>query len=88
MTNRDSLASREANLEARLIELESRLAYQEHWLDGLDKALAQQHLRLETLERMGELLRRRLREQQQAIQAQETGGGGDAFPVDERPPHY
>ncbi|WP_246131749.1 SlyX family protein [Pistricoccus aurantiacus] len=84
MTNRDSLASREARLEARLIDLESRLAYQEHWLDALDKTLTDQHRRLETLERLGELLRQRLREQQQALASHD----GEFQPRDETPPHY
>ena len=41
-----------AELAQRLESLESRLAYQEHWLDTLDQAVAQQERRLEKLEQL------------------------------------
>ncbi|MCP1365153.1 SlyX family protein, partial [Halomonas sp. BBD48] len=54
-------------LEKRLEALESRLAYQEHWLDTLDRAVAGQERRLTQLERLSELLQLRLREQHQLL---------------------
>lgn len=81
MTKDDTLA----RLERRLEGLESRLAYQEHWLDTLDQALAGQERRLTQLERLGELMQRRLREQQQALQTRDDDG---YRPEDEVPPHY
>lgn len=75
-------------LEQRLEALESRLAYQEHWLDTLDEALAGQERRLTQLERLSELLQHRLRDQHQLLQAQDSGGNGAYRPADEIPPHY
>lgn len=72
-------------LEARLEALESRLAYQEHWLDTLDQALAGQAQQLERLERINELMQQRLRDQRQTLEALDAPGTGDE---DERPPHY
>ena len=81
MTGDDALA----RLEERLEALESRLAYQEHWLDTLDRAVAGQEQRLTQLERLGELMQRRLREQQQTLQ----GLDDDDYRLeDEVPPHY
>ncbi|WP_192035462.1 SlyX family protein [Halomonas sp. YLGW01] len=70
---------------ARLEGLESRIAYQEHWLDTLDQAVAAQETRLATLERMSELMQARLRQQQRAL---DDGSGEQASLDDERPPHY
>lgn len=70
----------DANLEARLIELEMRLAFQENALAELSEALASS--RLETA-RNAELLRRALEELKQ--------NRGDFFadPSSEPPPpHY
>ncbi|ATJ84215.1 SlyX family protein [Halomonas beimenensis] len=71
--------------EARLEALESRLAYQEHWLDTLDRAVAQQERRLMQLERLNELMQNKLREQQRALQEADTT---TPRPEDEVPPHY
>ncbi|TDX27849.1 SlyX protein [Modicisalibacter xianhensis] len=76
-------------LEKRLEALESRIAYQEDWLDTLDQAVAGQERRLTQLERLSELLQLRLREQRQLLQAQGDGPGeGDYRLEDEIPPHY
>lgn len=76
-------------LEKRMEALESRLAYQEHWLDTLDRAVAGQERRLTQLERLSELLQLRLREQHQLLQAQSGGTGEEGYrPEDEIPPHY
>ena len=81
MANDDTLV----HLERRLEAMESRLAYQEHWLDTLDRAVAGQEQRLTQLERLGELMQRRLRDQQQALQ----GLDDDDYRLeDEVPPHY
>ncbi|WP_458524865.1 SlyX family protein [Onishia taeanensis] len=70
---------------ARLEGLESRIAYQEHWLDTLDQAVAAQETRLAALERMSELMQARLRQQQHALNDSQ---GDQASLDDERPPHY
>ncbi|MGM0831998.1 SlyX family protein [Halomonas qinghailakensis] len=75
-----------AELTQLLESLESRLAYQEHWLDTLDQAVAQQERRLEKLEQLSTLMRDRLREQYQALQAGDSQG--DTRPEDDIPPHY
>ncbi|MBH8579591.1 SlyX family protein [Bisbaumannia pacifica] len=74
-----------ARLEARLEALESRIAYQEHWLETLDGAVADKERRLDQLERLSQLMQARLREQHRAFQEQEGGGYS---PEDEVPPHY
>lgn len=70
---------------ARLEGLESRIAYQEHWLDTLDQAVAAQETRLAGLERMSELMQAKLRQQQRALYDSQ---GDQASFEDERPPHY
>ncbi|MGE4533210.1 SlyX family protein [Halomonas sp.] len=72
-------------LEARLEALESRIAYQEHWLDTLDEAVATQERRLARLERINDLMQQKLRDQQQALQ---EGDAAQPRPEDELPPHY
>lgn len=69
----------------RLEALESRIAYQEHWLDTLDAAVAGQEQRLSRLERLNALMQERLRDQQRALQESDTA---TPRPEDERPPHY
>lgn len=80
MVDHDSLA----RLEARLDTLESRTAYQEHWLDQLDRAVADQERRLAELLRLSELMQQRLREQRHALDDRI----GDFDPAQETPPHY
>ncbi len=67
-----------ADDEARLVELQSRLAYQEHTLEALDAVIAEQAARIARLETALERLARRV---DAATGAPEAGG-------DERPPHY
>ncbi|WP_422666857.1 SlyX family protein [Billgrantia desiderata] len=81
----DSSMSPENALAARLEALESRIAYQEHWLDTLDQAVAGQERRLAQLERINALMQEKLRDQQQALQEVEMAAPS---PQDEVPPHY
>ena len=74
-----------AELARRLEALESRIAYQEHWLDTLDEAVAGQEQRLSRLERLNALMQEKIRDQQRALQAGDTPIPGAA---DEVPPHY
>jgi SlyX protein len=73
------------DLAGRLESLESRIAYQEHWLDTLDRAVAAQETRLARLERINDLMQEKLREQQRALQEMD---GDEPRPEDEVPPHY
>ena len=72
-------------LARRLEALESRIAYQEHWLDTLDEAVAGQEQRLSRLERLNALMQEKIRDQQRALQENDTATPG---PADEVPPHY
>ncbi|WP_416138180.1 SlyX family protein [Halomonas sp. HK25] len=72
-------------LAERLEALESRIAYQEHWLDTLDEAVATQERRLTRLERINDLMQEKLRDQQRALQEGDATAPG---PADEVPPHY
>ncbi|MGM0913056.1 MAG: SlyX family protein [Pseudomonadota bacterium] len=72
-------------LNERLEALESRIAYQEHWLDTLDQAVAAQETRLAKLERINALMQQKIREQQRALQ---EGDAAQPRPEDELPPHY
>ncbi|MGR4069936.1 SlyX family protein [Halomonas sp. DX6] len=72
-------------LATRLEALESRIAYQEHWLDTLDEAVASQERRLAQLERINALMQEKLRDQQRALQDSEMAAPS---PQDEVPPHY
>ncbi|QTF92382.1 SlyX family protein [Halomonas sp. BM-2019] len=74
-----------AALAERLESLESRIAYQEHWLDTLDRAVAAQEARLTKLERLNALMQDKLREQQRTLQEIDADG---PRPEDEVPPHY
>ncbi|MBA2778149.1 SlyX family protein [Halomonas kenyensis] len=77
--------SPENALAARLEALESRIAYQEHWLDTLDEAVATQERRLAQLERINTLMQEKLSDQQRALQEAEMGAPSAQ---DEVPPHY
>lgn len=83
-----------AALDARLEELETRLAYQEDWLDTLDQTVVDQQRRLDALEKISALMRARLRERSHepshelSHEPAKTPGESDAPPADERPPHY
>ncbi|WP_197567512.1 SlyX family protein [Billgrantia diversa] len=81
----DSNMSLSQALASRLEALESRIAYQEHWLDTLDEAVASQERRLAQLERINSLMQEKLRDQQRALQDSEMAAPS---PQDEVPPHY
>ncbi|MFQ3786641.1 SlyX family protein [Halomonas sp. A29] len=81
----DSSMSPEHALATRLEALESRIAYQEHWLDTLDEAVASQERRLAQLERINALMQEKLRDQQRTLQDSEMTAPS---PQDEVPPHY
>ncbi|MGM0536651.1 MAG: SlyX family protein [Pseudomonadota bacterium] len=80
-----STDSTPAELARRLEALESRIAYQEHWLDTLDQAVVSQERRLARLERINDLMQDKIREQQRALQ---EGDAAQPRPEDELPPHY
>jgi SlyX protein len=67
--------------EQRIIEIETKLAYQEQMLGELNQVLTDQQAQLSNLERVS----RRLVERLESLGS--AGEGGDD-PVDERPPHY
>ncbi|NOG30636.1 SlyX family protein [Halomonas sp. TBZ9] len=75
-----------AELYQRIETLETRLAFQEDWLDTLDHTVAQQAKRLDKLERISDLMRQRLHEQQKGQQTDNETAL--SRPEDEIPPHY
>ena len=75
-----------AELYQRIETLETRLAFQEDWLDTLDHAVTDQARRLDKLEQISALMRQRLREQQHALQADNDMPA--SRPEDDIPPHY
>lgn len=64
--------------------LETRLAFQEDWLESLDRTVIEQGRQIERLERMNTLLQQRLREQGDA----QNRFSSQPSLEDERPPHY
>lgn len=66
--------------EKRLIEIETRLAHQEHLLASLDDALVKQQAQLTRLEELCAALLQRIRSLPEPAEAPAAG--------DERPPHY
>ena len=66
--------------EERLIDLETKLAHQEHLLNELDDALTNQQAQISQLE----LLCKSLVDRIKALPDGDSGGGTE----DERPPHY
>jgi SlyX protein len=66
--------------EERLIDLETKLAHQEHLLNELDDALTSQQAQISQLE----LLCKSLVDRIKALPDGGSGGGTE----DERPPHY
>ena len=66
--------------EQRIDALEARIAFYEQDMERLRGDLDAQQLKILTLERRSELLAQRV--------ADLVDAGGEASPVDERPPHY
>tara|TARA_R110002049_G_scaffold260412_1_gene436251 strand:+ start:10291 stop:10497 length:207 start_codon:yes stop_codon:yes gene_type:complete len=66
--------------EERLIEIESRLAYQDHTLNELNDVVTQQQATIMKLERLCLSMAERVSSLQEAFSEGENG--------DEKPPHY
>lgn len=79
MNNQEDIA----NLQARVDELETRLAFQEDTLQVLNEQLAHQQSVTEQQQQMLQALYRQLRDVQDA-----SGAEGAAPASQERPPHY
>lgn len=73
-----------ASMLEQIEALETRLAFQEDWLESLDRTVIEQGRQIERLERMNTLLQQRLREQGDA----QNRFASMPSPEDERPPHY
>lgn len=71
-----------AQVIERANDMESRLAWQEDWLERLDEALIAQSATIERLDRLCQLLAGRLGEQREHLEEIQQGES------DERPPHY
>lgn len=72
-----------ASLLKRIEALESRLAFQEDWLETLDRTIIEQGRQIERLERVNAAMQQRLRDQGDTLNR--------LTPMsleDERPPHY
>lgn len=69
------------NRDDRLMEIETRLAYQENTLLALDDVIARQQKQIDQLEISVRLLVERL---QQVLEALEPSRAA----IDEKPPHY
>lgn len=67
------------DIEQRIMALEERLAFQEHALQKLDDALADQQQQLLTTERRLQLLLDQLQKLESSLPVSEA---------DEKPPHY
>jgi len=72
-------------LEARVTELETRIAFQEDLLNTLNDVIAAQDQQLVTVTRKLDALLKQIEEQQR--QSGYGGAGGDAM-AHEPPPHY
>lgn len=65
--------------EQRLIDLETRIAFQEDTIQALSDEIYRQQKELERLQQLSSLMLQRL---------QDVYEGGSNGPVDEKPPHY
>ncbi len=68
-------------MEQRLIELESKLAFQEDEIEKLSESIIHQQQQIERLEIISKTLAERLR-------GLADTAGAEASPEDEVPPHY
>jgi SlyX protein len=66
-------------IEERLINIETKISFQEDLVDELNKTIFQQQQKLERLEAICESLAEHIR----ALEA-----GSEGSPAHERPPHY
>lgn len=66
--------------EARLIDIETKLTFQEDQLEELNKTVYQQQQKIERLEAICEALARQMRSLAEA--------GNEKGAANERPPHY
>lgn len=66
--------------DEKIIDIETKLAHQEHLLSALNEALSNQQAQIADLERLCQSLVDRFR----ALSGSEVGNGHD----DEEPPHY
>jgi len=66
--------------DEKIIDIETKLAYQEHLLSALDDALSNQQAQIAELEHLCQSLVERIRALSEA--------GGENIDDDERPPHY
>ena len=69
--------------DERLIEIESRLAWQDDLLDALNKTVAMQQQQISQMEKICRQLVERLGEVTALLEARQAGGEAD-----ETPPHY
>jgi len=70
------------NLEEQLIDLQSRVAYQEDTLQQLNTVIADQDAYIRTLQVQMQALAKKLEDLTYSVEQR------DSRPVDERPPHY
>jgi SlyX protein len=68
------------DFERRLIELESKISFQESELLDMSEAVMNQDVRIERLEATVRSLREKMKEA--------AGEGQPPLPANERPPHY
>ncbi len=66
--------------DEKIIDIETKLAHQEHLLSALDDALSNQQAQIAELEHLCQSLAERIRALSEA--------GGEEINDDERPPHY
>jgi SlyX protein len=67
------------NTEDRFIDIEIKLAHQEHMVESLNQRVIEQQQQIDKLEQMCAALVQHVRNQPQ---------GGNAAPAHEPPPHY
>ncbi|BCK88364.1 protein SlyX [Sideroxyarcus emersonii] len=67
-------------IEERLINIETKIAFQEDQVEELNKTVYQQQQKLERLEAICEALARQVRSLSEAR--------NEGMPANERPPHY